>query len=69
MNNCGINEMNPFYNRVMGIMKNSKDFTRWDSNIRGVSLYGNFNSNWIRLKLSERLNGVFMNSAMLLNLQ
>ncbi len=62
LNNLGILPDNPFYGRVSGMMKGSGDFNKWDANIRGVSLYGNFNRNWIRLKLSERSNGIFMNS-------
>ena len=62
LNNLGILPDNPFYGRVSGMMKGSGDFHKWDANIRGVSLYGNFNKNWIKLKLSERSKGIFMNS-------
>ena len=62
LNNLGILPENPFYGRVSGIMRGSTDFNKWDANIRGVSLYGNFNKNWIKMKLSERSKGIFMNS-------
>jgi len=62
LNNCGISQDNPFYGRVHNMMKGETDFTNWDANIRGVSLYGNFRSDWLKLKLTERTNRIFMNS-------
>ena len=62
VNNLGIYPDNPFYGRVMGMMKDSTDFSKWDANIRGVSVYGNFKNDWIKLKLTERSKGIFMTS-------
>ena len=62
VNNLGLNARNPFFGRVLKNGIENFDFTQWDSNSRGVCVYGNFNSEWIKLKIYERQNGIFSNA-------
>lgn len=58
----GIKEDNPFYGRVQRISGGSPNFENWEANIRGVSVFGNFNYKWVDRKLEERRECIFANA-------
>lgn len=62
VNNAGIAPDNPFYGRVMRMMKDPNEFSQWDANMRGTQLNLNFNYKWIDGKLRERDRGIFSGS-------
>ena len=50
---------NPFYDRAESIKRNYPD-KEWTANARGTDLSKNFNGNWMKAKMFERENGIFM---------
>lgn len=55
----GVNEENVIYERLIKMNNNSKDFSRWQANARGVDLNHNYNCGFAEYKKIETEQGVF----------
>ncbi len=50
----GIESTNPLYQRVLKYNENETDFSKWNSNARGVDLNHNYNADFLEYKQIER---------------